>query len=87
VIEVRVAPLLHSYTGGAKRVEAKGASLGEVVADLDRQFSGLRFRVVDEQDRPRPHVRFFVNQTDVRTLDVRIADGDEVFIVGALSGG
>jgi molybdopterin converting factor small subunit len=86
-VQVELAALLHSYTGGAPRVEARGATLAEVLADLDRRYPGLRFRVVDEQDRLRPHVRFFVNGSDTRDIGTPLAEGDRVFIVGALSGG
>lgn len=86
-VEVRVAALLHSYTRGASVVRAEGATLGRVLDDLERRFPGIRFRVVDEQDRLRPHVRFFVNGADVRDVAVPLRHGDEVYIVGALSGG
>lgn len=86
-VEVRVAALLHSYTQGASVVRATGTTLGEVLDDLERRFPGIRFRLVDEQDRLRPHVRFFVNGADARDVAVPLRDGDEVYIVGALSGG
>ena len=53
------SPLL-SYTR-ARQVEADGATLGAVLAELDRRYPGLRFRMIDEQDGIRRHVRFFVN--------------------------
>jgi len=86
-VQVEVAALLHSYTGGARMVEASGATLGEVLEDLDRSFPGIRFRVVDEQGCLRPHVRFFVNGTDAREISTPLREGDRVYIVGALSGG
>jgi len=86
-VVVRVAALLHSYTRGASVVQATGETLGEVLDDLERRFPGIRFRVVDEQDRLRPHVRFFVNGADARDVALSLSDGDEVYIVGALSGG
>jgi len=86
-VEVRVAALLHSYTRGASVVPATGTTLGEVLDDLDARFRGIRFRLVDEQDRLRPHVRCFVNGADARDAAVALRDGDEVYIVGALSGG
>ena len=86
-VEVRVAPLLHDYTGGQARLRASGASLGAVLADLDRRHPGILFRVVDEQGRLRRHMRCFINTDDVRDLAAPLREGDEVFIVGALSGG
>ena len=79
-------PLL-SYTGQCKQVEADGATLAELLIDLDRRFPGIRFRVIDEQDGLRPHMRLFVNRADVRRLDVSLSAGDEVHIFQALSGG
>jgi molybdopterin converting factor small subunit len=79
------SPLL-SYTHG-REVQAGGATLAELVADLDRRHPGIRFRVVDEQDHLRPHVRFFVNGEQVRDLAYPLAASDEVQIVQALSGG
>jgi molybdopterin converting factor small subunit len=78
-------PLL-SYTR-VKEVEAAGASLTELLADLDRQYPGLRFRVIDEQDRMRPHMRFFVNGDQVLDMAHPLQPTDEVQIVQALSGG
>lgn len=78
-------PLL-SYTNQSE-VEASGATLAALLADLDRQYPGLRFRVVDEQDRVRTHMRFFVNGEQVFDLDRALHPGDAVYLVQALSGG
>lgn len=86
-VEVRVAALLHAYTRGASLLQADGDTLGAVLDDLDRRYPGMRFRLVDEQDRPRRHMRFFVNGRDARDVGTRLADGDRLYIVGALSGG
>jgi molybdopterin converting factor small subunit len=85
-VKVLVPSPLHSYTG-ASEVDAEGSTLAEVLADLDRRHPGLRFRIVDEQDRMRPHVRFFVNGEQQFDLGRRLAPGDSVQIVQALSGG
>ena len=79
------SPLL-SYTK-KPHVQANGATLADVIADLDRQFPGIRFRMVDEQDRMRPHIRFFVNQVQSFDLSETVKSDDEVQIVQALSGG
>jgi molybdopterin synthase sulfur carrier subunit len=85
-MRVIVPSHLRSYTNGASEVDARGATLGDVLADLEERFRGLRFRVVDEQDRIRPHVKFFVGGEEADTLDVKVGDR-EVQIVAALSGG
>lgn len=79
------SPLL-SYTG-RREVEASGATLADLLRDLDRRHPGIRFRMVDEQDGLRPHVRLFVNGEQVRDLDHPLSARDEVQIVQALSGG
>jgi molybdopterin converting factor small subunit len=79
------SPLL-SYTG-KKEVEADGATLAELLLDLDRRYPGIRFRVIDEQDRMRAYMRFFVNGEQVFDLKVALKSTDEVQLVQALSGG
>jgi molybdopterin converting factor small subunit len=79
------SPLL-SYTGRSW-VDATGETLGELLEDLDRQYPGIRFRMIDEQDRMRRHVRFFLNGEATFDLAARLAPTDEVCIVQALSGG
>lgn len=68
-MRVRIPTPLRSYTAQAANVEAEGATVADVLADLDRQFPGLRFRVVDEQGRLRQHMKVFVNEDVVRDLD------------------
>lgn len=70
-----------------REVEATGATLAELLADLDRQYPGLRFRIIDEQDQMRPHMRFFVNGEQVFNLHLALQPKDSVQIVQALSGG
>ena len=78
-------PLL-SYTT-VREVEATGATIADLLADLDRRYPGLRFRVIDEQDRMRPHMRFFVNGEQVFDMAHSLRATDAVQIVQALSGG
>jgi sulfur-carrier protein len=85
-VKVVVPSPLRSYTG-PRPVEAEGATLAAALADLDRRYAGIRFRMIDEQDRIRPHIRFFVNGEQVFDLDVPLHPGDELQIVQALSGG
>ena len=84
---VRVSSHLHSYTDGKSSVEAEGNTLADLLADLDRRFPGIRFRVIDEQDHIRPHINVFVRRALVRDLACPLSPGDDVFILGALSGG
>ena len=86
MIPVLIPSPLLSYTG-KKDVEAEGATLAELLADLDRRYPGLRFRVIDEQDRMRPHMRFFVNGEQVFDMARPLVPSDSIQIVQALSGG
>jgi molybdopterin synthase sulfur carrier subunit len=83
---VRIASPLRSYTGEAT-VSAEGATVGEVLAHLEGRFPGMRFRMIDEQDRVRRHIRLFVNTTEVKALSDTVRDGDEIHLICALSGG
>lgn len=68
-------------------VEAVGSTLDEISHDLDRQFPGIRFRVIDEQENIRPHVKFFLNGYQAFALSSPVGPNDEVAIVQAFSGG
>jgi molybdopterin synthase sulfur carrier subunit len=84
---VRIASPLHSYTGGASRVDGRGHTLAEVLGDLEQRFPGIRFRMIDEQDRVRPHLRLFINSQEARDLAAPVRGGDTVHVICALSGG
>lgn len=85
-MKVLIPGALRSYTRAAQ-VEAAGGTLAELCADLDRRYPGLRFRVIDEQDRLRPNMRVFVNGIGVRELQHALQPDDFVALVLALSGG
>ena len=66
---------------------ASGDSIAQLLANLERVHPGMRFRMIDEQDRIRPHIRIFINQREVKTLDEPLLESDEVHLICALSGG
>ena len=78
---------LASYTANRREVEADGSTLAELLADLDRRYPGIRFRVIDEQDAIRPHIKIFVNRMQASSLALPLGVSDEVLVVAALSGG
>ena len=86
-VPVRIPTPLRSYTGDQKVVSAEGATLGAVLTDLDRQFPGLRFRVVDEQGQLRKHVNVWLDGERCRELSADLDGVEEVVIMQALSGG
>src|SRR4030095_11457437 len=85
-MKVLIPTPLRSYTK-QKEVEATGTTLAELLSDLDRQYPGLRFRVVDEQGNLRRHVRFFVNEQQALHTRCALRPTDAVYIVQAWSGG
>jgi molybdopterin synthase sulfur carrier subunit len=78
---------LAEYTAHRREVEAEGATLAELLADLDRRYPGIRFRVIDEQDAIRPHIKIFVNRAQAPGIRHALGPSDEVLVVAALSGG
>ena len=88
-IEVRIPTLLRGYTDGAKTVVAAGATLGELIGDLEVRHAGLRARLVEDGSLRR-FVNVYLNDEDVRFLaglDTPVADGDTVTILPAVAGG
>ena len=88
-IEVRIPTILRSYTDGAKAVEGAGASLDELIADLDTRHPGLRERIV-EDGQLRRFVNVYLNDEDVRVLDgldTSVGESDTLVILPAMAGG
>lgn len=85
-MNVLIPGALRSYTERGT-CTAQGATLGALLDDLERQYPGIRFRMIDEQDRIRGHIRIFVNGEQVHALAQPLEDRDEVVIMQALSGG
>jgi molybdopterin synthase sulfur carrier subunit len=88
-IEVRIPTILRNYTDGAKAVEAGGATLEELFADLEARHPGLRERLVDDKGLRR-FVNVYLNDEDVRFLgglDTAVSDGDTVTVLPAVAGG
>jgi molybdopterin converting factor small subunit len=84
--KILIASPLRPYTD-ADEVQADGVTLGELLNDLDARYPGIRFRMIDEQDQVRRHMRIFINGEPVKNLAHPIRSSDEVSIVQALSGG
>jgi hypothetical protein len=79
------SPLL-SYTN-RREVAAEGGTLAAVLRDLERQFPGIRFRMIDEHDDIRAHMRFFIGSDELRSLQAPLDAAQTLHIVQALSGG
>jgi sulfur-carrier protein len=95
IVRVRIPSPLRSYTDGESDVRIAvpvlapehPPTLSSVLATLDKRHHGIRFRIVDEQQRLRPHIKLFVGMTAVRDLATPVPAGEDVMIVAALSGG
>lgn len=86
-MKVYIPSPLRSYTNKANLVEGEGTSLKEILANLDKNYPGIRFRMIDEQGGIRQHIKFFINEDESKNLDVSVSNSDVVHIVCALSGG
>lgn len=84
---VQLPTPLIEYTNGAREVAGEGGTLDALLRDLDRQYPGIRFRMIDEQDKVRAHIKLFVNAELERSLAAPLRAGDQILIVAALSGG
>ncbi|MGF1430870.1 ubiquitin-like small modifier protein 1 [Kitasatospora sp. LaBMicrA B282] len=87
---VRIPTILRTYTDGSAEVTAEGATLQEVIADLDRNHPGIAQRILDETGKLRRFVNVYVNDDDVRFaegLATEIKDGAGISIIPAVAGG
>jgi sulfur-carrier protein len=87
---VRIPTPLRALTKGTSEVQATGDTVSAILEDLERQFPGMRDRLVDESGELRRFINVYVNQEDIRFLQDRktaLKDGDEVSIVPAIAGG
>ncbi len=85
-MKVCIPSALLSYTASST-VEATGATVAALLDALELKFPGIRFRMIDEQDQIRRHIRLFVNGDQVHELSQPLNTTDELVIVQALSGG
>jgi len=88
--KVRIPTPLRKFTGGADEVAASGSTIGQVVADIDGRFPGIRERLCEADGRVRRFVNIYVNGDDIRflaNLDTAVKETDEISIVPAIAGG
>jgi sulfur-carrier protein adenylyltransferase/sulfurtransferase len=81
---------LRPFTGKQEVVEVSGATVGEVLADLTRQFDGLRKHLYTDEGRLRSFVNIYVNDEDIRYLQkegTAVRDGDTISIIPSVAGG
>ena len=88
-IDIRIPTILRPYTKDQKSVQAEGANLGEIVANLDSNYPGIGERLL-ENGALRRFINVYINDEDVRflgSLDAQVKDGDSVTILPAVAGG
>jgi sulfur-carrier protein len=86
---VRIPTPLRPHAGGRDHVETTGSTVGEILANLGREFPPLRDRLFDGEDLRR-FVNVYVNNEDIRFLDdlnTAVAENDDVSIIPAVAGG
>ena len=89
-IQILIPTPLRQYTGGQSRVEATGATVGEVLADLNTRYPGINDRISEPDGEVRRFVNVFVNGSNVRSLDgaaTPVNPGDEIGVIPAMAGG
>jgi len=89
-IEVRIPPILRTYTDGEKAVSASGKSIAALIEDLDSNHPGIKGKLLDDQGGLRRFVNVYVNDEDVRFiggLEAEVSDGDQVVVLPAVAGG
>ena len=88
--KVRIPTPLRKFTGGSDEVSAAGATVGQLVSDMESNYPGIKERLCEADGRVRRFVNIYVNGDDIRflaNLDTAVKDGDEVSIVPAIAGG
>ena len=88
-VEVRIPTILRSYTGGAKAVDGRGATLSEVIESVEAGHPGIQERLVEGADLRR-FINVYVNDEDIRfmdDLDTTVAEKDQISIIPAIAGG
>lgn len=89
-VSVRIPTILRTYTGGESEVSATGATLADVLDDLEANFAGIKARILDDNGALRRFVNVYVGNEDVRFLDdlgTPTPDGSQVSVIPAVAGG
>jgi molybdopterin synthase sulfur carrier subunit len=89
-IEVSIPTPLRGLTGNKDTVSAGGADINALIDDLEKNYPGIKTRLVDDAGKLRRFVNIYVNGEDVRFLQdkaTKLSADDEVSIVPAIAGG
>tara|TARA_Y100000780_G_scaffold40690_1_gene32761 strand:+ start:313 stop:591 length:279 start_codon:yes stop_codon:yes gene_type:complete len=89
-VKVRVPTPLMKLTDNQSEVMAEGATISEILNNLESQFAGIKERICDENGTPRRFINIYLNEEDIRFLEgesTAVKDGDEISIIPAIAGG
>ena len=89
-VQVRVPTVLRKHTDGEKKVAGDGATLRELIDNLDAAHPGIKDAIVDDEGKLHRFINLYVNDEDVRflgSIETPLDDGDEVSILPAVAGG
>ncbi|MGB9766010.1 MAG: MoaD/ThiS family protein [Sulfurihydrogenibium sp.] len=89
-VTVRIPTALRRVTQGQGEVTVEASNIAQLIDALEKEFPGMKERLVDENGEIRKFVNFFVNDEDIRFLqgkDTPLKDGDVVAIIPAIAGG
>ena len=86
-MKVFVPGPLRSYTDGARIVDAGGGTVDELLGELNRRHPGFRFRIIDEQDNVREHIKIFLNGEQCFDLSAGLNPADELHIICGIEAG
>ena len=89
-VTLQLPTVLAKLADGQRTLEARGATLGDVVTDVSTRFPGLAPRLRDADGKPYPFVTFYLNDEDIRFQNgfaTPVAEGDEITVVAAIAGG
>jgi sulfur-carrier protein len=87
---VKIPPVLRASVGGAKEVEASGASVGDVLRSLAEQHPATESQLFSEEGDLNRYVNVYLNDEDVRVLDgldTAVTESDTIVILPAMAGG
>lgn len=89
-VKVRVPTPLMKLTDNQSEVMAEGATISEILNNMESQFAGIKERICEENGAPRRFINIYLNEEDIRFLDgenTAVKDGDEISIIPAIAGG
>jgi molybdopterin synthase sulfur carrier subunit len=86
-MKIHIPTVLYSYTGRQKYVDVNGNTLLQILENLDQNYPGIKFRIINELNEIREHMAIYLNGKIVKDIHVSISDTDKIFITHLLSGG